>query len=113
MRTRYLSLNAPGLLQNFSLTSSEIVSCRKPDGFELTVCNKSNPEVSPSGPHIHWALLAAVSTNNGRRAERAVSNFDVVKLAIPGRLYGVLLVKVQVDALSRRRYEAQGIDNKI
>lgn len=100
-----VTLYASGLLQNSSITLSEIVSCGKPNGLEFTICNKFNPKVSPTGPHIHWALLPAVSTDNRRRAEWAISNFNVVKLALPGWLYGVLFIKVQVDALPRRCYK--------
>lgn len=96
-----------GLLQNSSLTLSKIVSCRKPNGFEFTVCNKLNPKVSSTGPHIHWALLPAVSTENGGGAEWAISHLNVVKLAFPRWFYAILFIKVQSDALSWRCYKAQ------
>lgn len=82
------------------LTLREVVSGREADGLQFAVCDKLDVEVSPAGADVRRALLPAVATNEGREAERSIPNLNVVKLALPGRFYGVLAIEEQVNALA-------------
>lgn len=103
-----LSLKALGRLCSrrvFSaLTLREVVAGGEADGLQFAVCHKLDVQVSAAGADVVRALLAAVATNEGREAKGSIAHLNVVELALPGRLYGVLVIEEQVDALAWSRW---------
>lgn len=83
-------------------TLREVVARREPGGLQFPVGHKLDVEVAAAGAHVGRALLAAVAADEGGEAEGAVPDLDVVKLALPGRLDGVVVIEEEVDALARR-----------
>lgn len=81
-------------------TLSEVIPRRETDGLQFSISHKLDVQVPPAGADVGRAFLPAVATDDGREAERTVTDFNVVEPALPGRLDGVLLIKEQVDALS-------------
>lgn len=79
----------------------EVVAGGEADGLQLAVCHELDVQVSAAGAHVRRALLATVAPDEGREAKRSVPNLNVVKLALPGWFYGVLVVEEQVNALAR------------
>lgn len=60
--------------------------------------------------HIGGAFLTAVPADERGEAKGPVSDLDVVKLAFPGRLDGILVIKEEVDALPRRGWKQRRKD---
>lgn len=83
----------------YSLTLCEVIPCRETDGLQFTISHELDVQVPPTGADICRAFLPAVSTNEGRETKGPIADLDVVELALPGWLYGVLVIKEQVDAL--------------
>lgn len=87
------------------LTLGEVVACRESESLQFTVRHKFDVQVASAGADVCGALLATVAANEGREAEGPISDLNVVKLAFPGRLDGILVFKEQVDALPRRGWK--------
>lgn len=83
-------------------TLAEVVACGESGSLQFAVRHKFDVQVAATGVDVSRALLATVAAEERREAEGPVSDLDVVKLAFPGRLDGILVVKEQVDALPRR-----------
>lgn len=84
---------------SFRLTLCEVIVGRETNGLQFPISHELDVQVPPTGAHVRRALLPTVATDDGREAEGPVADLDVVELALPGRLDGVLLFKEQVDAL--------------
>lgn len=85
-----------------SLTLCEVVPGRKAYGLQFSICHKLDVQVPPTGADICWALLPTIATDQRRETKGPIADLNVVKLALPGWLYGILLIEEQVDALPRR-----------
>lgn len=85
-----------------SLTLCEVIPCRETNGLQFAISHKLDVQVPPAGADVCRAFLPTVATDYGREPKGTVTNFNVVKLAFPGWLDGVLLIKEQLNALSGR-----------
>lgn len=75
------------------LTLCEVIPGREADGLKFTIRHKLDVKVSPTGADVCRAFLPTVATNEGREAKRPIADLNVVELALPGRLYGILVIK--------------------
>lgn len=71
----------------------EVVPGREANGLQFTIRHKLDVQVPPTGADVCRALLPTVATNEGREAKGPIADLDVVELALPGRLYGILVIK--------------------
>lgn len=96
-----------------SLTLCEVVPGREANGLQFTIRHKLDVQVSPAGADVCRAFLPTVAANEGREAKGPIADLDVVELALPGRLYGILVIKEQVDALPGRGWRRKGGREKV
>ena len=85
-----------------SVTCSEVVARRKSHRLEFPIGDKLYPQIAPATPDVGGAVLAAVPAHHGGEAKGPIAHLDVVKLTLPGGLDGVVLLKMEVDALPWR-----------
>lgn len=71
----------------------EVIPGREADGLKFTIRHKLDVKVSPTGADVCRAFLPTVATDEGREPKGSITDLDVVELALPGRLYGILVVK--------------------
>lgn len=75
------------------LTLCEVIPGSETNGLQFTISHKLDVEVSPTGADICWDFLPTVATDDGRETKGPITDLDVVKLTLPGWLYGILLIK--------------------
>lgn len=85
----------------------EVIAGRETNSLQFAISHKLNVQVPPTGADIGRAFLPTVTTDDGRETKRPIADLNVVKLALPGRLDGILLIEKQVDALARRSWEEE------
>lgn len=83
-----------------SLTLCEVIPGRETEGLQFTIRHKLDVQVPPTGADIIWAFLPTEATDDGRETKGPIADLDVVELALPGWLDGILVIEEQVDALS-------------
>lgn len=90
-----------GTASDSNLTLCEVIPCREANGIKFTISHKLDVQVPPTGADIGGAFLPTVATNDRREVKGSITDFNMVKPTLPGRLDGILFIKKQVDALSR------------
>lgn len=90
------------------LTCSKSVLDLEANALQLIVTEEADPHESPAGEDQSWTDRAAEAVDERWETERAVPNLDVVEATLEGSLDVELLIKQQLDPLTRQRWEEDG-----
>lgn len=89
--------------RNTLLTWGEVVLDLEADALQLVVTEEADPHEAAAGQDQAGAERAAEAVDERREAEGAVPHLDVVEATLEGGLDEELLVKHQLDPLTRQR----------
>lgn len=86
------------------LTCDEGVRDAEAEALQLLVAGELDPHEAARGRDQTRVLAPAEAIDERREAKRAVADLDVIKAALEGRLDVVILIKGELDPLSRESF---------